>query len=58
MDCANAKGWITDDEKDKIFNFFGGYAGEDDLDVEEAKLGFEKVHQVTDFDFGGLAGSA
>ena len=40
MDCAHEKGWITDEEKNKIYDFFGGYAGEDELDVEEAKLGF------------------
>ena len=52
MACAAEKGWITPEEETEIFDYFAGHAGEDDLDIEEAKKAFEKIHEITDFDFG------
>ena len=52
MACAAEKGWITAEEETEIFDYFAGHAGEDDLDIEEAKKAFEKIHEITDFDFG------
>ena len=52
MACAHEKGWITKEEEDKIFDYFGAHAGEDNLDIDEMKTAFEGIHEVTDFDFG------
>ena len=52
MACAAEKGWITPEEETEIFDYFAGHAGEDNLDIEEAKKAFEKIHEITDFDFG------
>ena len=40
MACAFEKGWITKEEEMEIFDYFAGHAGEDDLDIEEAKKAF------------------
>jgi hypothetical protein len=52
MACAFEKGWITEAEQSSIFDYFGGHAGEDNLDIEEMKAGFRGAHEITDFDFG------
>ena len=40
MACAFEKGWITKQEEEEIFDYFAGHAGEDNLDIEEAKKAF------------------
>ena len=52
MACAYEKEWITEKEKTDIFDYFGGHAGEDNLDIEEMKTAFLNLDEVTDFDFG------
>ena len=52
MACAYEKKWITEEEQSKIFDYFAGHAGEDNLDIDEMKTAFENIHEVTDFEFG------
>lgn len=48
MACAYEKGWITEEEQSKIFDYFAGHAGEDNLDIEEMKTALKTIHEVTE----------